>query len=220
MITSYIIGNYLNLIKDEDLGAFPMLSQIVFSPTLAFDPDLRKLVVGEDIQFQIDEGLVDWVGMMWSREPLRRSEIQGRRVALVDKANVLPAAPIAKGYNCRMADLQMNILLVSPSIYVLENVEEMLIASEPRKSFNTNFGPEIGDLAASVTAYEVTSLEKEDKTTYGTLATIGITATLVYHVIVPFPPMDAKLIRQIEADIYNWHRNDDVGELLSHQTIT
>ena len=213
MITADAIYKYLTYLVEEALSDHHMLNDfgkgIIYSPNLTWDADLRKHIVKDDIVFYADTSTSNWIGTLWNREPIRKSDLQGQREfkAMIKEGARLPN-PVAKGYNARMIDLSMQLLLVSPSLYILEAVEEQLVTTEQRVALTIDYGDPIGELDMDVKEFEVNSITKEDKATYGTVATMGVTVMLNYYVMVPSE--DVPLIGIINVDIYTVY-GDKIG---------
>lgn len=177
MIASLVITAYLNNLRSR-LIDFPLLERIQYDPNLAFDTKLRKYIVNVDNAFKIAKGTPNWLGLLWNREALKKSGFNQRRMEATDMASAL-------SYNSRLVDLPLTMLFVSPSIGLLETLEEFLVCIENNFSFKVNLGTtteKAGGLivTASVSNFEVTAITKEDTNNFGSIATIGASATLTF----------------------------------------
>ena len=211
MIIGKAIGFFLqNMVTKISADGFPIVSEILYSPQLHFNPELRKYIIDQDVSFKDTTGLENWIGLIWNREAIKPSQDIPKRLTLYTE-NIV--AKTGKTYRARIAEAQVSMAFVGTSLAMLETLEEDLLASNTQISFEVT--TDLVDIVTSVREFELTSITKEETTTYGSLATLGCNAVLTFPVIQYDQNADVKLITEINFNIYN---NFEV--LLSSRTIT
>jgi len=194
MIISSVLNTYLQSVHTEISGqGFPIFSEIIYEPTLAWDAEARVVTVRSDVDLKVQTGDPNWLVMLWNREVLIPSEVQGRKFIPVRHSD-------GKTFKARYGDLQVSIAFVSSSIYMLEGLEEFLLVRDPRSSFQVTV-PEIGEIVSIVKEWTPTSISKEDLDNYGSLVILTCNVVLGFPVAIP-DPGTASLIYYPRYKIY------------------
>lgn len=189
---------FTNLISDITADGFPIISEVLYSPQLHFNPELRKYIIANDIQFKNTTGLENWIGLIWNREIIKPSQDIPKRLT-AHTENIV--AKTGKTYNARMAETQVSLAFVGSSLAMLETLEENLLARNNRISYEVT--TDLADITVSIREFELASITKEDTTTYGSLATLVCNCVLTFPVIRYDVNANHKLITEINFNIYN-----------------
>lgn len=209
MITSLVVKQHFQNLQSL-LSYFPILTTVKYVPSLTFDPDLRKHVVLEDVSFKRASGMAEWIGILWSREALQVSDVQGRRFDTVRKVITNPAAPVGTVHGSRFTSLPLTLAFVGTSLHTITILEEFILTHEFRTSFEVDCGEVVGTIDVSVTNSEISGLNKEDHATYGSIAVLTVTQTLQYPVVWT-PGSDVKLIATVDDNIYEYDYELQIG---------
>lgn len=173
---------YLTHFKDVILAGFPTLPDMRFNTDLSFDRTLRRYIVPKDVQFEVDEGTSNWIGILWNRDIIQPNETQGRRfggVGAVKGEIILPEGK-AFIYTTRFAQLAIPMVLYSPSMSTLEGVEELLFAETILLSFKFQiYGM---DFNAQLLNIELGGYQFESTGEMGSITGLTMTANLSFPI--------------------------------------
>lgn len=176
-VTSDIIKGYKAVLK-EILSDFVLIDAFVYDPDMGLSPILRSEIVTSDFAKQMN-GKANWLACVWGREMLKPCEEQGRLFQGV-KARV-PRVPEAVLYRMRMVDLTINQVFVSPSMEIIEYLEETFLCFFPSGAFNfTIKRVENVDIEASVKQFNMTGISRLSYDNLGSLSILQATAVVDY----------------------------------------
>jgi len=199
MITSLVLNTYFNILRNK-LTGFPLFSEFVYAPDLAFDPKVREYIVKSDVNFKSTTGLDNWVAVVWNRELAKKSVYQSRRFNLSNKSG-----NVADLGDARLVDISLNLNYISTSLTLLEGFEEIFIPTDNNIDFDVNLG-ERGYVTASVNNFELISLTKESNETLGSLVTLSTSQSITYPLIYFGNVDNSSLITGLQGtslDIFN-----------------
>lgn len=196
-VTSDIIEGFKAILR-EVVSDFVVIDTFLYDPDMGLSPILRSEIVTHDFEKQMN-GKANWLACVWGRELLKPCAEQGRLFQGV-KARV-PRVPEAVLYRMRLVDLTLNMVFVSPSMPVIEYLEETFLLYFPSGGFNfTIKRVEDVDIVASVKQFEITGLSRLNYDNLGSLSILQTTAIVDYPLTLE--KGRAKLITDIGFKIF------------------
>lgn len=185
MITSKAMDGFYTHLSETMLAGSQLVNYIIgvrgkkliYSDDLTFER-VRMIIVETDADRKA-ANQPHWIMILVNRSSVKILPEQGRQFTAY---NDTFATHMADEYQGRLATVDLKLAFVSDSISVMEDLEELLLVRDVRKSYTVNL-PFVNGLVVSVDSFKVGELSK-NTSTGGTILGLGASTTLVYPVFV------------------------------------